>query len=237
MEVSIRPVPVKGHVSLDLFRSARWLIPLALVAALAPAPARALPLISEVFYDAVGSDDGQSFVELSGTPGESLDGFTLEGVNGSNGAVGPVLVLSGVIGASGLFVVADARSDGTSDVALADLLLNFDFQNGPDSVVLTDGVSVIDALGYGEFAPGEIFAGEGAPAVDPAAGFSLARVFADLDTDDNAMDFVALDVPTPGVATFQSVPEPGTGALAYAGLFALGCLRRRVRRRGRDADR
>jgi hypothetical protein len=237
MNASIRPAPVKGSVSQVLLRSIGWLIPLALVVALPVAPALALPLISEVFYDAIGSDDGQSFIEISGTPGESLDGFTLEGVNGSNGAVGPVLVLSGVIGASGLFVVADARSDGTSDVALADLLLNFDLQNGPDSVVLTDGFVAIDALGYGVFGPGEIFAGEGSPAVDPAAGLSLARVFADLDTDDNAMDFIALDVPTPGVASFQSVPEPGTGALAYAGLFALGCLRRSVRRRGRRSIR
>ena len=34
-----------------------------------PASAVAFPLISEVFYDAVGSDDGQSFVELYATPG------------------------------------------------------------------------------------------------------------------------------------------------------------------------
>ena len=49
--------------------------------------ASAAPLLSEVFYDAVGSDDGQSFVELYGTPGTDLTGLTIEGVNGSNGAV------------------------------------------------------------------------------------------------------------------------------------------------------
>jgi hypothetical protein len=38
--------------------------------------AQALPLlISEVFYDAESSHDGQVFVELAGDPGMSLDGL------------------------------------------------------------------------------------------------------------------------------------------------------------------
>ena len=81
------------------------IIGIALVLAVGGA-AGASPLISEVFYDAVGSDDGQSFVELYGEPGTSLDGFTLEGVNGFNGAVGPVIVLGGVIPPSGLYATA-----------------------------------------------------------------------------------------------------------------------------------
>ncbi len=48
---------------------------------------------SEVFYDAVGADDGLSFVELSGEPGTSLDGLVLTGINGSNGAVTHSLAL------------------------------------------------------------------------------------------------------------------------------------------------
>ena len=111
-------------------------------AALAPATSQALPLISEAFYDAVGSDDGLVFVELYGAPGASLDGLLIEGVNGSNGAVGPVLALSGVIPADGFFVVADDRGDGSTDVANADLVLNFDFQNGPDSSVRRDSTHV-----------------------------------------------------------------------------------------------
>ncbi len=199
-----------------------------LVLALLPVPAQALPVISELFYDAVGSDDGFSFVELYGAPGSSLAGLTLEGVNGSNGAVGPSLALSGVIPADGIFVVADATSGGVSQVAGADLLLDFDFQNGPDSVVLRDGSSVLDALGYGVFALGEVNAGEGAPAADPAAGASLARRFADVDTGDNAADFVTLDAPTPGSAPL-AVPEPASASLLGVGLASLaaGCGRRR----------
>jgi len=35
-------------------------------------------VISELFYDAVGADDGLSFVELYGVPGTSLDGVWLD---------------------------------------------------------------------------------------------------------------------------------------------------------------
>ncbi len=191
--------------------------------------AYATPLISEVLYDAVGSDDGKVFVEIFGSPGTLLDGMTLEGVNGSNGAVGPVITLSGVIPADGLFVVADRTSAGASDVAEADLLANFDFQNGPDSVVLRLGEQVLDALAYGVFAPGEFFAGEGGSAEDPPAGWSLARAFADIDSDDNGADFVALDSPTPGAAEIFVVPEPSVALLFWSGLAVLS-VRRRPRR-------
>jgi hypothetical protein len=203
-----------------------------LVLALLPATALALPVLSEVFYDAVGSDDGLSFVELYGMPGTSLDGVVVENVNGANGAVGPSLALSGTIPASGIFVVADATDAGVSAVAGADLLLDFDLQNGPDSVVLRLGDQVLDALGYGVFAAAEVFAGEGAPAVDPAAGASLARRFADVDTGDNAADFISLATPTPGSAPLSPVPEPASATLVGAGLASLVIGRRR---RARDA--
>jgi hypothetical protein len=66
---------------------------------------------------------------------------------------------------------------------------------------------------------GETNAGEGAPAVDPPAGQSLARLFADVDTNDNAADFVA-GAPTPGLAPL-AVPEPAAAALLGVGLLGL----------------
>jgi hypothetical protein len=191
----------------------------------APVAGAAL-LISEAFYDGVGSDNGLSFVELYGPAGSSLGGLFLEGVNGANGSSGPTIALSGVIPADGIFVVADDSGDGSTTVSGADLIINFDFQNGPDSIVLRSADAVVDALGYGVFGFGEIFAGEGTPAADAPAGSSLARYFANVDSDDNATDFGILSAPTPGEATLMSVPEPSSVGLLISGLLGIAGLRR-----------
>jgi len=188
----------------------------------APGDAMALPVLSEVFYDAMGSDDGAGFIEIYGAPGEALDGLSLEGVNGSGGSVTVAIALSGVIPDDGLFVVADRTAAGATLVAEADLLANFDLQNGPDSVVLRSATAILDALGYGVFGAGEIFAGEGSSAPDAPAGSSLARRFADQDGDDNAADFVVLSSPTPGTAPTLGVPEPAPVLLWASFLWALG---------------
>ncbi len=204
-----------------------WGLPL-LVALLGAPPAAALPVLSEVFYDAVGTDDGLVFVEIYGEAGTDLDGLSVEGINGSDGGVTVSLPLSGSIPADGLFVLADEAGGGASSVAGADQLLNFDFQNGPDSVLLRDGDTVLDALGYGVFDGGEVFAGEGSSAPDPPAGSSLARRFADIDSGDNATDFVVLEVPTPGSASLSGIPEPSSALLLSLGLLGLARAGRRA---------
>ncbi len=208
-----------------------FFVSLLILFALAAPRARAALLISEVLYDAAGTDNGAEFVELSGAPGTSLDGVRLEGVNGVNGLVYTTVSLSGAIPASGVFVVADDAGDGTSTIPGADLIANFTFQNGPDSIVLRDDVgAVLDALGYGDFPAGTFFAGEGRPAPDPTAGSSLARGPGLVDRNDNLLDFQALETPTPGVvAGFgpAPVPLPASAVLLLSGVLALIPVARR----------
>ncbi len=196
------------------------------------APAVAATVISEVFYDASGSDAGLAFVELFGTPGESVEGLVLEGVNGQNGSVYASLALSGVIPADGVFVVGDDVGGGVSSVAGADMVGDVDYQNGPDSVVLRNPGGILDALGYGSFGSRDIFAGEGAAAPDPPAGSSVARSNPRVDTNDNSVDFIALDVPTPGtVPSVSGVPLPAAFWLFAAGLLGMWPV---ARRKGND---
>ena len=189
--------------------------------------AQAKTVISEVLYDAAGTDNGNVFVELFGTPGTVLDGWLIEGVNGSDGNVYRSVVLSGVIPLDGIFVVGDDSGDGTSFVNSADQIADIDFQNGPDSIVLRDASGVLDALGYGDFTS-SIFAGEGMPAMDVLAGSSLARFNPLVDTDNNLVDFTVLELPTPGSVPLAAVPVPPAVALFLSGLLGMvGVARRR----------
>jgi hypothetical protein len=194
-----------------------------------PLPATGLPLISEVFYDAAGADAGQTFVELQAPPGTVVDGWRLEGVNGANGSLGPVVTLFGVVPEDGFYVVADDAGGGVTWVPGADQVADIDLQNGPDSLVLRGPEGVWDAVGYGEFGPGETFAGEGEPAPDVPAGASLERWFANLDTDDNASDFGVLSEPTPGWAPVLTVPEPPSLALLSVSVLMTCVARGRQR--------
>lgn len=189
--------------------------------------AQAKTVISEVLYDATGTDRGNVFVELYGMPGASLSGLFLEGVNGADGSVYKSAALSGVIPADGVFVVGDDSGNGTSLVFNVDLVLDVEFQNGPDSIVLRDANGVLDALGYGDFSAA-FFAGEGNAAPDVASGWSLARVNPLLDTDDNLADFSALGAPTPGLVTASPVPVPPALALFLSGCAGLIGVARRT---------
>lgn len=192
--------------------------------------AQAAPVISEIFYDASGSDAGRVFLELFGMPGESLAGLVVEGVNGGDGSVYKRLTLSGSIPADGVFVIGDDAGGGTTGVAGADLIADIDFQNGPDSVVLRSASGVIDAVGYGAFGAGMVFAGEGSAAPDPAAGASIARLDPSRDSNDNRVDFVALASPTPGRITVAAVPLPAASWLFVSGLIGTAVSGRRRNR-------
>jgi len=176
-------------------------------------------VLNEIFYDATESDtDGHLFIELYGTPGMTLGGFKVSFVNGSDGKLYDTITLpvEAAMPVDGFYVIADAKTGEStaSNVADADLIDNFDPQNGPDAVQLLDASGVLlDAVGYGEgsmaVAENGLSSFEGAPAVDAVSGQSLERRETGVDTGDNAQDFVAIESPTPGSQhATASTPDP-----------------------------
>ena len=163
-------------------------------------------LIQEVLYDGSGTDSEEAFTEISGPPGKVMDGWSLVGVNGSNGEPYRTIALDGAtIPADGLLVVAHENATGDA-LTHRDFTANVDWQNGPDAVQLRDPQDqVVDALQYGD--AGQHNAGEGNPAPEVASGQSLSRAADGADTDDNLADFTAQDSPTPGTG---GAPPPGT---------------------------
>jgi PKD repeat protein len=153
-------------------------------------------LINEFMYRTAGADTG-TFVELYGTPGMDISGYTLEGVNGADGSVYDTLSFTTgtTIPADGFLVIGD----GT--VAGEDITDSFvDLQNGHDNLILKDDAGVVlDAVGYGDFssAPGN-FVGEGTAVANSPDDYSLGRNAAVVDTDDNSADFYFWREPTPG---------------------------------------
>ncbi len=171
--------------------------------------------INEIYYDADGTDI-HTYTELIGPPGASLDGLSLIGLNGSVDCdIYDTIALDGnVIPADGLFVVA--QDDGVPNYDMIDTAVNW--QNGPDSVQLVMGESVLDAVGYGDFTD-LCFAGEGDPVPEPADDVnSLSRYPDGDDTDDNLTDFCE-SMQTPGESNMCIGTLDCTDAvIAYCGV-------------------
>lgn len=151
-------------------------------------------LINEIVYDAVGGDTNAGttlMLELWGPAGQSLDGYSVVGVNGNDGDDYQVLSLDGeVMGQDGFYLIAYPGGDSAL-VALAEMTSSkIDFQNGPDSVQVRWHDRVVDALAYGSFTDAQIFAGEGTAAPGTGGGKSLTRDANHTDTDDNSADFI-----------------------------------------------
>jgi predicted extracellular nuclease len=190
--------------------------------------AHAGPILYEVCYDGSGTDADDVFTEILATPGMDLTGWSLQGINGSNGQTYRTISLTGAsVPDDGLLVIATSSAAG-SVLSARDFTANVDWQNGADALLLLNEQSVVvDALQYGTLSG--FSAGEGSPAADVAAGWSLSRDYWATDTDDNASDFFGLSTPTPGTRP-SPVPEPGSLALVLAGGAALASARRRGRR-------
>ena len=190
-------------------------------------PALAGPILNEVCYDGVGTDADEAFTEIRGIGGTALTGWSLRGINGSNGSAYRTISLTGMtIPTDGLLVLATSSATGAV-LAARDYTASVDWQNGPDAVQLLDATgTIVDALQYGD--AGVYNAGEGTYAADVLAGYSLSRDLFGTDTNDNATDFGALATPTPGVGPTSPVPEPAT--LVLFGLGSAGLVTWRHRR-------
>ena len=200
---------------------------LVVVTCLTSRAASAAPIILEVFYDAAGADGGQVFTEIYGEVGTALNGWSLVGVNGSDGPPYRTIDLTGaVIPARGVLVIAQASAEPPL-AELTNFFANVDWQNGPDAVQLFNPLAMLtDALQYGD--AGLHNGGEGAPALDVGPGLSLSRNQLGADSNNNFIDFSA-SVPSPGVGPSPPsptpIPEPSTLALVCGSL--VGCVARR----------
>ncbi len=177
-------------------------------------------VINEVDVDQTGADDFE-FIELYGTPNESLDGMVVVLYNGSSDVSYNAIDLDGQsLNADGLFVIGDA---GVTNV---DLVMSGSIQNGADAVALYFGddtdfpnntpvtsSGIIDAFVYGTGDPDDAgllaLLNPGQPQVDEnsnAAGGteSNARI-PDGGTQLNTDTYVQ-QVPSPGCLNVIGCP-------------------------------
>lgn len=164
-------------------------------------------IIDELLYDVPGDDtNGVLFVELLGDAGADIGGYRVVFINGDDGATTEeVKIPTGtLIPDDGIFLIADARTGqgGVSTVSGADLIDNFDPQNGPDCVqLLDDKGKLLDALGYGtpisSPAKNGLDCFEETPIQKAPSGSSVTRENG-IDSGNNASDFHNSPTPTPG---------------------------------------
>ncbi|HUQ93229.1 MAG TPA: lamin tail domain-containing protein [Bryobacteraceae bacterium] len=167
---------------------------------LLPCPVFSQLVINEVDYDQVGVDTAE-FIELKNTGVNPIDlqGYKIELVNGSGGAVYHTIALPGFLLQPGAYYVICGNAATVSNCNLDDGPDTDFIQNGsPDAIGLRDPSNhLIDALSYEGSVPGYV-EGTGTSAADSnsIANIGLSRT-AGVDTNDNSADF-SIRCITPG---------------------------------------
>ncbi len=159
--------------------------------------------INELHYQNVGTDVGE-LVEVAGTPGQSLSGWTLVAYNGFTGLVYQSIALNGTI-------PSDGSCAGVRTFAFSGM------QDGdPDGLALVDHVGrLIEFWSYG----GSFVAGDG-----PAAGIRSI----DIGFFESASNPVGWSLQLSGTGSQASdfawqAPAPGTARSANNGQTFQGC--------------
>jgi hypothetical protein len=212
----------------DSLRTAARCAALACFTASFASAASAQIALSEVFYDATGSDDQREWIELVNESDAPVDlsGFSL-GWGGSTWLSGTA-ALAGIVAPGQVYVVGGPLSGPENANPVFDLAVDLeaDLQN---SGATADGVALfdvpveellaetvpLDAVLYGESNDSGLIGPLGVPAAvdvaDAPAGSSIER---GADGIWRVQEF-----PTPGV---HPVPEPSVAALGIASAAALG---------------
>ena len=207
-------------------------------------PSHASVLINEIDYDQPGADTAE-FIELY-NPGDNaltLDGYTLDLVNGTTGSSYHSIDLSGLSIAAIGYLVLCSDSQAVANCSIEAAAGSW-MQNGGssgDAAALFQGTTLLDSVvyeGIGSFLG--VYA-EGGRFTDPDSGsipMSIARLPNGVDTNDNAGDFASACL-TPGGANIggngdcsvgiNPVPVPAAVWLFGSGLLGLiGISRRRT---------
>ncbi|MFH0901439.1 MAG: hypothetical protein V2A73_12500, partial [Pseudomonadota bacterium] len=197
-------------------------------------------LVDEVAFDSTGEvEDGVDaagdcagnglFIELWGPAGLALDGYEVVGIDGADGSVYARIGLDGKrLASDGSFLIAHpaAKEELRNSADLTSAAA--DFQDGPDSIQVRWHGRTVDALGYGDFATSDVFAGEGTPIrVNANAGGewqSLTRDASHSDQGDNATDFSLVALPLPGRTPTCSHQCPAVGRARCQGALLQTCV-------------
>ena len=236
-------------------RSTRWLVGwLLVVGVFGSAKATLVPdvVISEVFYDRVGPDNGFEWVELFNGRATGVDLSDWSLGYGGTSVTANTVALDGFIEPGSYFVVGGPSSDASNANPIFDLPLNFtpDLQNSGATAdvialfdvpfgVLDDASLPIDVLIYGGANTSSLIDPDGLIAAvdfeDVVNGQSIERLSqttwgARTTPNPNSGSLTGLDGP-PITPSTPAVAEPSTLVLAGLGILALGCVRRREHHR------
>jgi hypothetical protein len=189
-------------------------------------------LIGEVFYDTPGTDSDEEWIEITNLADVDLDTTGLkvgdaespgggEGMQALPSAFVPVgdrfVVAQTAVGFSALYGFNPDAEVSDTDGAVPDTSGSawatggIALGNGGDAVLLLDADdTVLDVVTWESGDHPAVFPHPGA-----SSGQSLGRWPEDLDTDDNAVDFLIYGIPTPGDE--NPAPEDGDAGVFDAG--------------------